>query len=291
VHLPTGSAHAFFKEHPDPMTSRFGGRNMLRALIDPLGRVGLLPFAFRIYERLAARAGFSKRAEQEKNGLAIPPAHLLYQVAGSIDEAWFLECGDAMFQAIGSLLRAQGIALENLRAVLDFGCGCGRVLRHWSTIDGPAISGSDYNPAMITWCQSNLRFAQTSGNEYAPPLEKPDGAYDFIYAVSVFTHLAEDLQAAWMRELARLLSPGGHLLVTTHGRNYLHALNTTERAAFEAGDLVTRHERASGTNLCSAYHPESYVRGEWTCEFVVCEFAPAGTRDGIFQDLYLLRKI
>jgi hypothetical protein len=43
---------------------------------------------------------------------------------------------------------------------------------------------------------------------------------DCIYAISVFTHLSAELQDLWMKELRRIVRPGGHLLITTHGESF-----------------------------------------------------------------------
>jgi ubiquinone/menaquinone biosynthesis C-methylase UbiE len=68
---------------------------------------------------------------------------------------------------------------------------------------------------------AEARFAQFEVNGLAPPLAYEANHFDFIYALSVFTHLPESLQTAWMSELARVLKPGGYLLMTTHRECYL----------------------------------------------------------------------
>ena len=57
------------------------------------------------------------------------------------------------------------------------------------------------------------------------------------------------------------------------------------------GQLVVRYEETNGTNLCIAYHPEAYVRHHLAVGYVVRDFVPAGQREAIYQDIYLLRKL
>jgi hypothetical protein len=80
------------------------------------------------------------------------------------------------------------------------------------------------------------------------------------------------------------------LLLTTHGRSYLPRLDAGERARFEAGELVVRWNDVPGTNLCSAYHPEHYLRQTFARGFTFVELEPEGARGNPTQDLVLLRK-
>jgi hypothetical protein len=67
-------------------------------------------------------------------------------------------------------------------------------------------------------------------------------------------------------------------------------LTDDERARFEAGDLVVRWGDVAGTNLCSAYHPESYLRDTFADGFAFLELEAEGARGNPTQDLVLLRK-
>jgi SAM-dependent methyltransferase len=182
-------------------------------------------------------------------------------------------------------------AFDETAAILDFGCGCGRVTRFWHGATKARICGTDYNQQLIEWCQQNLPFAAFGANQLTPPLTYDDGEFDLIYAFSVFTHLTEDLQAPWMVELTRVLKPGGHLLLSAHGDSYLDRLNDEERQRFAAGNLVVKDDvSAPGSNTCSAYHPVAFVRDQLARDLVVVDFIPEGARGNPKQDLYLLRK-
>ena len=220
----------------------------------------------------------------------LPPASLIYLVAGSPDISWFLEGGRLAYRSMADALAGQGIRIESLRSVLDFGCGCGRVTRYWYSHRNTRVSGTDFNPAPIGWCRRHLPFARFTGNAPIPPLAFPGEEFDFIYALSVFTHLPEERQAAWMKELSRVLRPGGVLLLTTHGESYRDALSPREREEFSAGRLVVRYTEAAGTNLCSVYHPPAYVREKLAGELECVDFIPEGAKGNPHQDIFLLRK-
>jgi len=55
--------------------------------------------------------------------------------------------------------------LDSRSRVLDFGCGCGRVLRHWSGVHGTGVYGCDINPKMVDWCNEHLPFADVALND------------------------------------------------------------------------------------------------------------------------------
>ena len=222
--------------------------------------------------------------------LPVPPADLLVRVAGSPDVRWFLEGGALALSNVTDALGRQGIAPDDLSAILDFGCGCGRVARHWPAVSGAAVTGVDYNPELIAWCRRNLPFGAFEVNHLAPPLPFPDGSFDLAYALSVFTHLPEALQDAWLDELTRVLRPGGHLLLTLHGEHYRPDLTDAEQAGVDRGELVVRHATVAGTSRCTTFHPPEYVRTRMQRGLALVEHIPEGAAGNPFQDLVLLRK-
>lgn len=172
--------------------------------------------------------------------------------------------------------------------ILDFGCGCGRVMRRWAGLSN--VHGCDVSAEAVAWCRANLPFARFATNGPVPPLPYADEAFEFIYALSVFTHLVEGQQRAWMRELRRVLKPGGLLLITTHGAGYVGQLSAEERAHYDVGDLVVRWPGMAGLSLCAAFHPEAYLRGPFSDGFEVLEFIPERAPINPPQDATLLRK-
>jgi SAM-dependent methyltransferase len=208
----------------------------------------------------------------------------MVRVAGTADGEWFLRSGRAAYDAI-----AASVPLGEVADVLDFGCGCGRVLRYWQDHPG-TVAGSDRDAGAVDWCRAHLPFAHLERNDLAPPLAHADDSIDLVYALSVFTHLTEELQTAWRDELRRVIRPGGRLLLTTHGQSYLPRLEPDERDRFERGELVVRWGDLPGSNLCSAYHPEQYLRETLALGFELEKLDPEGARGNPTQDLVVLRR-
>ncbi len=257
-----------------------------------LGRLGLLDAARRVRDAVAAlgwvrhNRRFLRRGEH--GGLPVPTARLLMLTTASPSVEWFIQTGRAGADSIRAQLERNSIPLPEVGAVLDFGCGCGRIIRHWA--DLPAeIHGCDYNPVLIDWCRRRLPFAQFETNELEPPLPYTDARFDLIYALSVFTHLPEPLQSRWVAELARVLRPGGHLIISTHGAAYLDTLSDPERARFHAGQLVVRDRDAAGSNRCGVFFSEDYLLRHLAPHFRLREHVTRGARGNPPQDLSLLQ--
>ncbi|PYO44954.1 MAG: class I SAM-dependent methyltransferase [Gemmatimonadetes bacterium] len=263
-----------------------------RKLLDALDKVGLARPAVGAYElALAAKANLAERRSSAAAGLPVPPARLRAQVGPAhADAAFFLRTGRTQADLIRSLVREGGSSVEDLEAILDFGCGCGRVLRHWGELPRTRVFGCDIDPRMVQWCDANLPFAVVSVNDLAPPLPYADSAFDLVYAFSVFTHLSVQLQHAWMRDCLRVLRPDGWLLMSTLGEHYLSLkrLTESEEQAFRRGEVVVLYQHSAGSSLCSAYHPPDYVRERLGADFELVTFRPAA--DEGRHDLHLFRK-
>jgi SAM-dependent methyltransferase len=130
----------------------------------------------------------------------------------------------AAYDAVGRELRdavAGGLPADWTWAgkrVLDFGCGAGRTLRHFAAeAEQAEFQGCDIDAASIAWLNANLNPPfQGFVNDERPPLPRPDGSFDLVYALSVFTHIT-DQWSAWLLELHRLLAPGGVLVASFLG--------------------------------------------------------------------------
>jgi len=93
-----------------------------------------------------------------------------------------------------------------------------------------------------------------------------------------------------MQELTRVLRLGGFLLFSTHGDHYLNMLSVQERERYDRGQLIVHFEQVAGSNMCSAFHPEAYVRDELAIGLEVIDFVPQGAIGNPHQDLHLLKK-
>ena len=222
------------------------------------------------------------------DGLPVPPARLLVLTIASPSAEWFIQSGRAAADSIRELLARNAVPIAQIGSMLDFGCGCGRVVRHWADTR-MRVHGCDYNADLVDWCRRRLPFARFDTNNLEPPLRYADASFDLVYALSVFTHLPQTLQQRWIAEMARVLTPTGYLIVSTHGEAYLERLTEVERDRFRAGQLVVHHDEEAGTNRCGVFFSEGYLRRHFAPGFVVRDLTPRGARGNPPQDLALLQ--
>jgi SAM-dependent methyltransferase len=230
----------------------------------------------------------------------VPPTLLRVQVTGGwAERSLWLNEGAKDATLIKEMLKRNGSPIAEMSAILDFGCGCGRVARQWVDLNGPEIHGTDVSRAAVRWCRRNLGFMRTVRCRAEPPLDYDDGVFDFVYSLSVFTHLSEETGRRWLVELVRVLRTRGLLLFTVHGERFARELDSAQLKRFRNGELVLaeRSSALAGTNAYASYHPPGYVRREFLpsvdvelVEAVVEDPVGGGVTPMRLQDNYLVRK-
>ena len=107
-------------------------------------------------------------------------------------------------------------------AVLDFGCGWGRLTRMFAREVPPErLFGCDPSEPILEVCRANGVPAQLARSEFVPERLPFEGPFELAFAFSVFTHLSEPAHERCLCALHRALAPGGLLLVTLRPPAYL----------------------------------------------------------------------
>ncbi|HEV2811887.1 MAG TPA: class I SAM-dependent methyltransferase [Solirubrobacteraceae bacterium] len=196
------------------------------------------PLGERVRDSLKLRALDAKDRVSGRADRLVPPRRLDF--GGHSD---FVETGDeflAYFVELGGL--------QPHHAVLDVGCGIGRMARPLvGYLDAAgSYDGFDVNREGVGWCRrryarhDNFRFRVAdlynrrynprgahAATEYRFPYD--DDAFDFVIATSVLTHLLESEADHYLAEIKRVMKPEGRALVT------FFLLNDESRALIRAG--------------------------------------------------------
>lgn len=167
---------------------------------------------------------------------ASPPEDVHAMARGIMAHAGDPMIADMVEQAFAEA----GLALPQAGTVLDFGCSSGRVLRVLAAYRSELqCVGCDPNGDAIDWATEHLPMARFFTSPTAPPLELADASVDRAYAISIWSHFDAESGLAWLRELHRVVKPGGAVLLTTHG---LDTLGMQLR-----GDVMTHDSAAEAT--------------------------------------------
>lgn len=214
---------------------------------------------------------------------AVPSPRLRHRVHGSADTHGYLEVGKQSWASIEAILKCRQRAADEFQNILDFGCGSGRVLRNIEPESRKTIWGADIDASAIRWCQKHLPGYRFATVDPLPPTGFDTGAFDLILAISVFTHLDEARQNAWLAEISRLLQPGGVFIASVHGEHHraLHSREVDLEKGFRFNDSKKRFFKKDGLPRFyqDAHHTKAYVVENWSRYFNVLDYIERGIVD------------
>jgi len=150
----------------------------------------------------------------------LPDASIQENYTGAADNSTLRE-GFAAYRLIKRSYETHVGPLDSAR-VLDFGCGWGRIIRFFlRDVPPERLTGADHSVEMIEACRTNNQWCNFVLIQSYPPTPFPPESFDLIYLYSVFSHLPEQMHLQLLEEFRRLLVPGGLLIATTRGRDFI----------------------------------------------------------------------
>jgi SAM-dependent methyltransferase len=201
-----------------------------------------------------------------------PSQALQEKVVGQSFEATYTEAARFVNYLLGQAFRP-----SLPQRVLDFGCGWGRmlrVLRFKPELKSVELHGCDVNADFMEPIRRSVPHVYLQLARSSPPLPYVDDWFNVIYAFSVFSHLSPESHLDSAGQFARILKPGGKVVITTQGHNFLrickefregivpktHKWHELIAEAFKEPDCDERYER--GEFLYRATIPNYPVYGE-----------------------------
>jgi O-antigen biosynthesis protein len=152
----------------------------------------------------------------EPTGLvpALPPDDIHHMTRGPLAAEGSLYDADLVVDA----LAGAGTEPRTGMRALDFGCSSGRVVSVLAAAY-PDVEwhGCDPIESSIAWAAANRPGVEFRVSPTEPPLDYEEGFFDLVFAISIWSHFAEPAAVRWLEEMQRIVRPGGHLVLTTHG--------------------------------------------------------------------------
>jgi len=239
---------------------------------------------------------------KRRYSLRRPPDDLIYRVAGTRDPEWFQRSGQLSVADFETALSGADRKLAEFQQVLDFGCGCGRILS-WmrEVVPEERLCGIDIDAQAVGWLKPFLPQVELHVTAPLPPLPFPDGRFDLVYGHSVLTHLNTEYQDAWLQELHRITAPGAFLLLSFHGEHAFQVLEESWRRVQADPSAMRAAWQRDGTLFIeddewkngpfpdfyhTMFHTADYVSNHWGRFFQVLNILPQGSL--AYQDLAVL---
>jgi ubiquinone/menaquinone biosynthesis C-methylase UbiE len=140
---------------------------------------------------------------------------------------WLLPLYDPLTRLFGieSVHRrlAEQAELESAQQVLEIGCGTGNLALLVKRLRPPLeVVGLDPDPKALARATRKARRAGLAvqfDRGLADALAYPDASFDRVLSALMFHHLDSDLRVASLREVLRVLRPGGSLHLVDFGGN------------------------------------------------------------------------
>jgi SAM-dependent methyltransferase len=159
------------------------------------------------------------------------------------------------------------------KRVLDFGCGSGKVLRHFlAEAESCEFQACDLHEPSIRWVREHLSPpVDAFVSPDRPPLPRPDGHFDLIWAISVFTHIA-DGWSSWLLELHRMLTDEGLLIASFLGEGMHERFVGEPFEERQVGMNVMNYGQPWEEGSPNVLHSRWWVEAHWGRAFDVIKW-------------------
>jgi len=216
------------------------------------------------YDLAEVRRGSAElaRMRQDLETMPMPPSDVVFLTQGHGDVDGYRSSIIPGVWNMRRYLSASGVETDEIRRILDFGCGSGRLLTGWLLQgEGRELAGCDSNAMLTGWARANLpESVRIDHTGHLPPIPYRAGEFDFAFATSVLTHLRYGTQQLWAQELSRILRSGATLLVTAHGPLYVNLFAPDRLAEFiDSGHLELEGAEDGSNNFASFHVPASLI--------------------------------
>lgn len=228
------------------------------------------------------------------SGLSLPTKKLQVRVVGGYFDDYISSGFRAFNDIVREIQKVSPDLLNEKVRFLDFGSGPGRVtlainkkLAQWDVV------GCDIDNEAIEFAQSEYSVLGVNFHTVDPfgKTAFKDGDFKVIFGSSVFTHLPEDLQFIWLKELSRITEKGAILLLSIENKKSQVILNEEQRKIFfSKGFFFFEGYKTEGLPdfYRTTLHTHDYIYKVWSEYFEILHIEELGNMK--HQDLVVCRK-
>ena len=296
IHYPIASPDLadFFWNSPTAAKARFKLRNRIEQAMFRNGP-SCLEFVQDGDRELSKRTAWY--FPDPSPAIPVPTVNRISRVIGSENVTSFLVGGASMYKRFEHYLEnSLGKTYQDLQPILDWGCGSGRISRHFTENSGVSdFWGADIDADNISWCRENLPNGRFETIPLLPETRLPANFFGLVMGISVFTHLDEESQFKWLRELRRICRKDAILMLSIQGSAQTGMYKTPGATT----DLVNKSgfvnlgrnsalDDVMGENdhYLDVIQSRDYIHREWGKYFSVVDIVDAMAAN---QDVVILR--
>jgi SAM-dependent methyltransferase len=243
-----------------------------------------------LIERVAARLGVSAAVHPQDHIFRFIMEHPQFESDEAKVEYYFAD-GAKSARQFFELLHQYCGEIRHKPQVLEFASGYGCVTRHLIHDRSIELESCDIHPAALDFLRDEIGVRALPSSRFPEDVSFPHH-FDFVFALSFFSHMPIATWTRWLVRLSQCLKPGGVLAFTTHGMASRVLADNPEipepgfwfKASSEQADL-------SGEEYGTSIVTEAFVRksGQTIASVEMAEVRPAYWWG--HQDLYVLRRL
>jgi hypothetical protein len=129
---------------------------------------------------------------------------------------YYFEDGANSARQFTELLRKYCGQIRRRPQVLEFASGYGCVTRHLVLDSGIDLESCDIHPAAIDFLQTRIGVRTLQSSPFPETVSFPH-QFDFVFALSFFSHMPITTWTRWLVRLTQSVRPGGAVAFTTRG--------------------------------------------------------------------------
>ena len=199
--------------------------------------------------------------------------------------SFYRDGADHALAMFGQALTEVGRDINSVARWLDFGCGYGRVVRYLiRNVDPRRIWVTDVIPGAARFCSREFGVHALDSSRDLANVHL--GEFDFVYAISVLTHLNPTDSMEFVRLMSRSLASDGIVVFTTQGQcvvDHIRYAGLPEPVAHQQA-AIESELAADGLS----YVPYEYYRDDYGVTFHTRDWVETTVRSTSGGELQLV---